>query len=213
MRPTVEMHCPETTKTDHPFHYFPGLLWNQMSNTATHLAVLFMFSRYPCNQWKCFPSGQNDQELEFSVSLTPTCHISSVDSFNTNRHGNPQFHCIFDDKFETVCNEQQDTSIWQKKAHLPKTKETILSPLHHDKLVTAHTQSPSLVLPRYGVNVPNALMHLTNELKPITKPVQQRTKSLSKQQQKTKPTNLFLLLRNEPNHPFQLILLELGKQE
>ena len=82
----------------------------------------------------------------------------------------PQFHCVFDDNFETVHNKQQDTSIWHKKVHLQKPKETILSALHQDKLVTAHMQSPFPVLPRYGANIPNALMHL-NVLEPVTQPV------------------------------------------
>ena len=36
-----------------------------------------------------FPSGPNDQELEFSVSLAPPCCISSVDSFNRSWHDKP----------------------------------------------------------------------------------------------------------------------------
>ena len=83
----------------------------------------------------------------------------------------PQFHCVFNDNFETVQNEQQDTSMWQKKAHLQKTKETISSALHYHKLATASTQSPCLVFPRYGANIPRTLLHLINTLEPITQSV------------------------------------------
>ena len=107
----------------------------------------------------------------FSASFAPPCCISSVDSFVQTGMVGPQFHCVFDDNFETVCTEQQVTSVWQKKGHLQKTKETFTSAFHHDKLVTACTQSFSLVLPRYGANISNALVHLTNVLEPITQPV------------------------------------------
>ena len=80
----------------------------------------------------------------------------------------PQFHCVFDDNFEIVHTKQQDTSVWQKKAHLQQTKETIMSVLHSDKLVTAHHQSSSPVLPPYGPNIRNTLVHLNNIVEPMT---------------------------------------------
>ena len=37
----------------------------------------------------------------------------------------PQFHCIYDDTFDTIKMEKGDTSVWQREAHLTKTTENV----------------------------------------------------------------------------------------
>ena len=68
----------------------------------------------------------------------------------------PQFHCVFDDDFDTVKKEQADTSIWKIKAHLQEAKEQVLEKSTRSSLVSAPTNQPAPPLPSYGRDLPQA---------------------------------------------------------
>ena len=70
----------------------------------------------------------------------------------------PQFHCVFDDRFETVKNEPNDTSLWQHKAHFTK----LASDKTNNLLISTptHTQAPTPRLSPYASEFPAALLQL-----------------------------------------------------
>ena len=70
----------------------------------------------------------------------------------------PQFHCVFDDRFKTVKNEPNDTSVWQKKAHFRKHASAKTNDLLISKPTNA--QAPTPRLPPYASEIPAALLQL-----------------------------------------------------
>ena len=79
----------------------------------------------------------------------------------------PQFHCVFDDDFDTVKKEQADTSIWKIKAHLQEAKEQVLEKSSRSLLVSAPTNQPAPSLASYGRDIPQALQDLSHLLPDI----------------------------------------------
>ena len=65
---------------------------------------------------------------------------------------------MFDDRFDTVKNEPNDTSLWQRKAHFTKLTKVNTS----DLLISTptHTQVPTPSLPPYASEIPAALLQL-----------------------------------------------------
>ena len=76
----------------------------------------------------------------------------------------PQFHCVFDDWFETVKNEPNDTSVWLQKAHF----RTLASDKTNDLLISLSTnaQAPTPRLPSYASNILAALLQLPDSSVP-----------------------------------------------
>ena len=65
---------------------------------------------------------------------------------------------MFDDRFETIKNEPNDTSLWQHKAHFTKlahdeTNDLLIS-------TPTHTQAHTPSLPLYASEIPAALLQL-----------------------------------------------------
>ena len=59
-----------------------------------------------------------------SLSLAATRFISAPDSEHANGPGIPQFHCVYDDAFDTVNNDAKFVSLWQQKAKLITMQKT-----------------------------------------------------------------------------------------
>ena len=76
----------------------------------------------------------------------------------------PQFHCVFDDDFDTVKKEQADTSIWKIKAHLQEAKEKVTEKTTWSSHISARTHQPTSPLPPYGRDIPQALQDLSQLL-------------------------------------------------
>ena len=97
-------------------------------------------------------------------------HAASVPLILSTQTGlvSPQFHCVFDDRFETVKNEPNDTSLWQQKAHFTK----LATDKTNDLLISTptHTQAPTPHLSPYASEIRplscNCLM--SPSLKPTT---------------------------------------------
>ena len=54
-------------------------------------------------------------------------HAASVPLILSTQTGlvSPQFHCVFDNDFDTVKKEQHNTSVWQRKVHLQATQDKL----------------------------------------------------------------------------------------
>ena len=87
-------------------------------------------------------------------------HATSVPLILSTQTGlvSPQFHCVFDDRLETVKNKPNDTSLWQHKAHFrkhasDKTNNLLIS-------TPTNAQAPTPHLPPYASEIPAALLQL-----------------------------------------------------
>ena len=96
-------------------------------------------------------------------------HASSVPLILSTQTGlvSPQFHCVFDDNFDTVKREQADTSLWKIKAHLQEAKEQVLEKSTRSSFVSAPTNQRAPSLPSYGRDIPQALQDLSHLLPDI----------------------------------------------
>ena len=83
-------------------------------------------------------------------------HAASVPLILSTQTGmvSPQFHCIYNDAFDTIKTEMGDTSVWQCKALLTKPTENVDDDATNDILVTAPTRQTTSTLPRYPHEVP-----------------------------------------------------------
>ena len=88
----------------------------------------------------------------------PPGHSSSVPLVLNNSSGNvsPQFHCLYDDSFDTCQRDFKFNSIWQNKAKLCRDKVSSVTPL-----------SPTLVyfnvLPQHNISPPSETNNLSSE--------------------------------------------------
>ena len=89
-------------------------------------------------------------------------HTSSVPLVLSTQTGlvSQQFHCVFDDDFDTVKKEQADTSIWKIKAHLQEAKEIVTEKTTRSLLISAPTHQPTSPLPPYSRDILQALQDL-----------------------------------------------------
>ena len=93
-------------------------------------------------------------------------HASSVPLVLSTQTGlvSPQFHCLFDDDFDTVGKEQADRSIWKTKAHLQEAKERVTESTTLSSLISSPKHQPATSLPPYGRDIPQALHDLSQLL-------------------------------------------------
>ena len=75
-----------------------------------------------------------------------------------------QFHCVFDDDFDTDGKEQADTSIWETKAHLQEAKERVTENTTRSSLISSPKHQPVMSLPPYGRDIPQGLQDLSQLL-------------------------------------------------
>ena len=106
-----------------------------------------------------FPKWNERSRVGIFLCHSPH-HAASVPLILSTQMGlvSPQFHCVFDDRFETVKNEPNDTSLWQCKAHFTKLAQDKTN----DLLISTptHTQAPTPSLPPYASEIPAALLQL-----------------------------------------------------
>ena len=115
-----------------------------------------------------FPKWGERSRIDIFLCHSPH-HASSVPLILSTQTGlvSPQFHCAFDDNFDTMKREQADTSLWKIKAHLQEAKEQVLEKSTRSSLVSAPTNQPAPSLPSYGRDIPQALQDLSHLLPDI----------------------------------------------
>ena len=112
-----------------------------------------------------FPKGGEHSRIGIFLCDSPH-HASSVPLVLSTQTGlvSPQFHCVFDDDFDTVGKEQANTSIWKTKAHLQEAKEKS-DGKHHLVIARFHPKiQPATSLPPYSRDIPQALKDLSQLL-------------------------------------------------
>ena len=93
-------------------------------------------------------------------------HASSVPLILSTQTGlvSSQFHCVFDDNFDTVKREQADTSLWKIKAHLQEAKEQAAEVTTQSSLISGPNHQPATSLRPYSRDIPQALPDLSQLL-------------------------------------------------
>ena len=93
-------------------------------------------------------------------------HASSVPLILSTQTGlvSPQFHCVFDDNFDTVKREQANTSIWTIKAHLQEAKEQAAEVTTQSFLISGPNHQPATSLRPHGRDIPQPLQGLSQLL-------------------------------------------------
>ena len=106
-----------------------------------------------------FPKWNKRSRVGIFLCHSPR-HAAPVPLILSTQMGpvSPQFHCVFDDWFETVKNKPNNTSLWQHKAHFRKhasaqTNNLLIS-------TPTNTQAPTPRLPPYASDIPAALLQL-----------------------------------------------------
>ena len=106
-----------------------------------------------------FPKWNEQSRVGIFLCHSPH-HAASVPLILSTQTGlvSPQFHCVFDDQFETVKSEPNDTSLWQHKAHFSK----LASDKTNNLLISTptHTKAPIPRLSPYTSEIPAALLQL-----------------------------------------------------
>ena len=106
-----------------------------------------------------FPKWNEQSRAGIFLCHSPH-HAASVPLILSTQTGlvSPQFHCVFDDQFETVKNEPNNTALWQRKAHFTK----LATDKTNDLLISTptHTQAPTPRLTPYASEILTALLQL-----------------------------------------------------
>ena len=134
------------------------------SSTSIHSFARSTSSRH---RFKLGVPSQNGENTRIGIFLCHSPHhTSSVPLVLSTQTGlvSQQFHCVFDDDFDTVKKEQADTSIWKIKAHLQEAKEIVSEKTTRSSLISALTHQPTSPLPPYGRDIPQALQDLSQLL-------------------------------------------------
>ena len=159
---------PQPGKTESPLSKFAGTSVQPNLKHFHPFGCPVNVLQAPLQTRSPFPKWGECSRIGIFLCHSPH-HASSVSFVLSTQTGlvSPQFHCVFDDDFDTVKTAHADTSIWKIKAHLQEAKEQVLEKSTRSSLVSAPTNQPALSLPSYGRDIPQALQDLSHLLPDI----------------------------------------------
>ena len=131
---------PRPGKTESPLSKFAGTSVQPNLKHFHPFGCPVYVLQAPLQTWSPFSKWGERSRIGIFLCHSPH-HASSVPLVLSTQTGlvSPQFHCVFDDDFDTVKKEQADTSIWKIKAHLQEAKEQVLEKSTRSSLVSAPT--------------------------------------------------------------------------
>ena len=164
----VRNSLPRPGKTESPLSKFAGTSIQPNLKHFHPFGCPVYVLQAPLQTRNHFPKWGERSRIGIFLCHSPH-HASSVPLVLSTQTGlvSPQFHCVFDDDFDTVKKEQADMSIWKIKAHLQEAKEQVLEKSTRSSLVSAPTNQPAPSLPSYGRDIPQALQDLSHLLPDI----------------------------------------------
>ena len=120
----VRNSLPQPGKTESPLSKFSGTSVQPNLKHFHPFGCPVYILQAPLQTRSPFPKRGECSRIGIFLCHSPH-HASSVPLVlsTQTRLVSPQFHCVFDDDFDTVKKEQADTSIWKTKAHLEEAKE------------------------------------------------------------------------------------------
>jgi hypothetical protein len=164
MQQIYAMHFHDQSMLNRHFQHFRTQQFSQ-----TCLIFILLVAQFMC--WK--PLCKQERNILYSPY-----HAASVPLILNTQTAlvSPQFHCVYDDKFETVHYEKNVTSLWQQKANM--------SDMHEDQIASLPTSTKlQRTLTDYSQSsIPPALLQLPQMLQQavpqqITTTVQHQTEN------------------------------------
>ena len=120
----VHNSLPRPGKTESPLSKFSGTLVQPNLKHFHPFGCPVYILQAPLQTRSPFPKWGEHTRIGIFLCHSPH-HASSAPLVLSTQTGlvSPQFHCVFDDDFDTVKKEQSDTSIGKTKVHLQEAKE------------------------------------------------------------------------------------------
>ena len=161
----VRNSLPRPGKTESPLSKFAGASVQPNLKHFHPFGCPIYVLQAPLQTQSPFPKWGERSRIGIFLCHSPH-HASSVPLVLSTQTGlvSPQFHCIFDDDFDTVNKEQADTSAWKVKAHLQEAKERAAEVTTQSSLISSPKHQPATSLRLYGRDIPQALQDLSQLL-------------------------------------------------
>ena len=161
----VRNSLPRPGKTESPLSKFAGTSIQPNLKHCHPFGCPVYVLQAPLQTRSPFPKWGERSRIGIILCHSPH-HASSVLLALSTQTGliSPQFHCMFDDNFDTVKKEQADTSIWKVKAHLQEAKERATEVTTESSLISIPKHQPATSLRPYGRDIPQALQDLSQLL-------------------------------------------------
>ena len=161
----VRNSLPRPGKTESPLSKFAGTSVQPNLKHFQPFCCPVYILQAPLQTRSPFPKWGECSRIGIFLCHSPH-HASSMPLVLSTQTGlvSPQYHCVFDDDFDTVKKEQADTSIWKIKAHLQEAKEIMMEKTTRSSLISGPTHQPTSPLPPYGRDIPQALQDLSQLL-------------------------------------------------
>ena len=120
----VRNSLPRPGKTESPLSKFAGTSVQPNLKHFHPFGCPVYVLQAPLQTRSPFPKWGECSRIGIFLCHSPH-HVSSIPLVlsTQTRLMSPQFHCVFNDNFDTVKKEQADTSIWKVKALLQEAKE------------------------------------------------------------------------------------------
>ena len=156
---------PRPGKTESPLSKFTGTSVQPNLKHFHPFGCPVYVLQAPLQTRNTFPKWGERSRIGIFLCHSPH-HASSVPLILSTQTGlvSPQFHCVFDDNFDTVKREQANTSIWKIKAHLQEAKEQATEVTTQLSLISRPNHQPVTSLRPYGKDIRQALQDLSELL-------------------------------------------------
>ena len=150
----VRNSLPRPGKTESPLSKFAGTSVQPNLKHFHPFGCPVYVLQAPLQARSPFPRWGERSRIGIFLCHSPH-HASSVPLVLSTQTGlvSPQFHCVFDDDFDTVKKEQADTSIWKVKAHLQEAKEQAAEVTTQSSLISGPKYQPTTSLCPYSRDI------------------------------------------------------------
>ena len=207
----VRNSLPQPGKTESPLSKFAGTSVQPNLKHFHPFGCPVYVLQAPLQTQSPFPKWGEHSRIGICLCHSPHHASSAAPLILSTQTGlvSPQFHCVFDDNFDTVKREQADTRIWKIKAHLQEAKERAAEVTTQSSLISGPKHQPATSLcrmagtsHRHSKTCPNFFLmplqqQMENKFKTL-QPCQWRNlQALSQQSFKTRlPTKRNAINRN-----------------
>ena len=142
---------PRPGKTESPLSKFSGTSVQPNLKHFHPFGCPVYILQAPLQTRSPFPKWGECSRIGIFLCHSPH-HASSVPLVLSTQTGllSPQFHCVFDNDFDTVKKEQANMSIWKTKTHLQEAKERAAEVTTRSLLVSGPKYQLATSLPPYA---------------------------------------------------------------
>ena len=161
----VRNSLPRPGKTESPLSKFTGTSVQPNLKHFHPFGCPVYVLQAPLQTRNPFPKWGERSRIVIFLCHSPH-HASSVPLILSTQTGlvSPQFHCVFDDNFDTVKRKQANPSILKIKAHLQEAKEQAAEVTTQSLLISGPNHQPVTSLRPYVRDIPQAFQDLSRLL-------------------------------------------------